>query len=130
MPKITKRVVDSAAPTDGKRLLLWDDELKGFGLLILPSGAKTYIANYRVGGRGDTRTGRRGRAGVSGGPGAAEGPVRTLGAVLSWAVSRKLIDAIPAKGVPLLRLRKRDAWLTADELSRLVETVETMQDAA
>ena len=61
MPKITKRVVDSAAATDGKRLLLWDDELKGFGLLVLPSGVKTYIANYRVGGRLQRQTiGRHG----------------------------------------------------------------------
>jgi len=32
--------------------------------------------------------------------------------------------------VPLLKLRKLDVSLTADDLSRLVETVETMQDAA
>ncbi len=242
MPKITKRVVDSAAATDGKRLLLWDDELKGFGLLILPTGVKTYIANYRVGGRlqrqtigrhgvltpeqardrarkilasvadghdpvaekreadragmtiaelvelylaegpidrpnkkastwatdrsnltrhvvpllgkrparsltqsdvakfqadvaagrnkADVKTKKRGRAIIAGGPGTAARSLGTLSAVLSWAVGRKLIDANPAKGVPLLRLRKRDASLTADELSRLVETVETMQDAA
>src|SRR6266571_2645111 len=61
MPKITKRVVDSAAAVKGKRLLLWDDELKGFGLLILPSGVKAYIANYRVGGRLQRQTiGRHG----------------------------------------------------------------------
>src|SRR6266851_8163444 len=242
MPKITKRVVDSAAATDGKRLLLWDDELKGFGLLILPTGVKTYIANYRVGGRlqrqtigrhgvltpeqardrarkilasvadghdpvaekreadragmtiaelvelylaegpidrpnkkastwatdrsnltrhvvpllgkrparsltqsdvakfqadvaagrnkADVKTKKRGRAIIAGGPGTAARSLGTRSAVLTWAVGRKLIDANPAKGVPLLRLRKRDASLTADELSRLVETVETMQDAA
>jgi integrase len=61
MPKITKRVVDSAAAPDGNRLLLWDDELKGFGLLVLPSGVKTYIANYRVAGRLQRQTiGRHG----------------------------------------------------------------------
>ncbi len=32
--------------------------------------------------------------------------------------------------MPLLKLRKLDVSLTADDLSRLVETVETMQDAA
>src|SRR6266581_4431014 len=61
MPKITKRIVDSADAPDGKRLLLWDDELKGFGLLVLPSGVKTYIANYRVAGRLQRQTiGRHG----------------------------------------------------------------------
>jgi integrase len=242
MPKITKRVVDSVAATDGRRLLLWDDELKGFGLLVLPSGVKTYIANYRVGGRlqrqtigrhgvltpeqardrarkilgtvadgrdpvaekredlsakmtvaelgdlylaegpidrpnkkastwatdasnlrrhvvpllgkrparslsqpeiakfqadvaagrnkADVKTKKRGRALVAGGPGTAARSLGTLSAVLSWAVGRKLIDSNPARGVPLLKMRKRDASLTADELSRLVETVEAMQDAA
>jgi len=61
VPKITKRLVDSIAATDGKRTLLWDDELKGFGLLALPSGVKTYVANYRVGSRLQRQTiGRHG----------------------------------------------------------------------
>ncbi|HWB49133.1 MAG TPA: tyrosine-type recombinase/integrase [Stellaceae bacterium] len=50
MPKITKQFVDKAAPTDGKRTVFWDDSLKGFGLVVQPSGVKTYVANYRVGG--------------------------------------------------------------------------------
>ncbi|WP_233902114.1 Arm DNA-binding domain-containing protein [Paracoccus denitrificans] len=37
MTKITKRSVDAAAPT-GQEFFLWDEELKGFGLRIYPSG--------------------------------------------------------------------------------------------
>lgn len=50
MSKITKRSVDAATPTD-KEFFLWDDELKGFGLRVYPSGRKMYLAQFRVGGR-------------------------------------------------------------------------------
>jgi integrase len=50
LPKISKRVVDAAQPTaDGKRYTLWDDTLKGFGLLVLPSGVKSFVFDYRNG---------------------------------------------------------------------------------
>jgi len=51
MPRITKQFVDRAVATDGRRALFWDEALKGFGLLVLPSGVKTYVANYRINGR-------------------------------------------------------------------------------
>jgi hypothetical protein len=47
-----QRVVDSAIPTPGRELFVWDEELRGFGLRVLPSGAKSYILQYRTGGRG------------------------------------------------------------------------------
>lgn len=46
MTKISKRFVDAAQSTD-KRYILWDDALKGFGLLVLPTGVKSYVFNYR-----------------------------------------------------------------------------------
>jgi integrase len=45
--KLTKRVVDDAKPGP-KRYVVWDVEIKGFGLLVLPSGVKSYIFNYRT----------------------------------------------------------------------------------
>lgn len=50
MTKITKRSVDAATPAD-KEFFLWDDELKGFGLRVYPSGRKMYLAQFRAGGR-------------------------------------------------------------------------------
>ena len=44
--KITKRVVDAFEPT-GKLEYVWDSEVKGFGLIITPAGAKSFILNYR-----------------------------------------------------------------------------------
>ena len=48
MPKLTKRAVDAADADPGRRFYVWDADLKGFGLLVLPSGVKTYIFNYRT----------------------------------------------------------------------------------
>jgi integrase len=47
---ITKRAVDTFATT-GATSFLWDQEVKGFGLKVTPSGGRTYVYQYRVGGR-------------------------------------------------------------------------------
>ncbi len=47
---ITKRTVDAAKPASAN-VFLWDDQLRGFGLKITPTGAKSYIYAYRLGGR-------------------------------------------------------------------------------
>lgn len=48
--KITKRTVDSLSAASDDRLL-WDAEVKGFGVRCRPSGAKHYVLKMRVGGR-------------------------------------------------------------------------------
>jgi integrase len=50
MPNLTKRVVDSFLPAL-KDIIHFDEEIKGFGVRILPSGQKTYLVQYRDGGR-------------------------------------------------------------------------------
>jgi integrase len=47
MPKIGKRCVDSAG-VEAERYIVWDDEIKGFGLLVLPTGVKSYLYQYRT----------------------------------------------------------------------------------
>jgi integrase len=47
MPKITKRFVESIVPDASKILKHWDTDLKGFGVLVLPSGRCTYCVKYR-----------------------------------------------------------------------------------
>ena len=47
--RLSKRAVDLAKP-EPKRFTIWDVELKGFGLVVQPSGVKSYIVRYRIGG--------------------------------------------------------------------------------
>jgi integrase len=46
MPKLTKRGID-AVPADTPRKILWDSEIKGFGVIFLPSGVRSFVAQYR-----------------------------------------------------------------------------------
>ena len=50
MPRITKRTVDALVPAERERIV-WDDEIKGFGVRVHPSGRKVYIVKYRHEGR-------------------------------------------------------------------------------
>lgn len=50
MTKLTKRVTEGAAAT-GQEYTIWDDEIPGFGLRVLPSGRRNYMIQYRVGTR-------------------------------------------------------------------------------
>jgi len=47
---ITKRAVDALAATN-RTEFLWDDTLSGFGVRITSNGAKSYVYQYRTGGR-------------------------------------------------------------------------------
>lgn len=46
MTKITKRFVEAIKPGD-RDVVAWDGELRGFGLRVKPSGARSYIVQYR-----------------------------------------------------------------------------------
>jgi integrase len=52
--KITKRAVDALKPaSDGSEAVIWDTEVKGFGVRAQRGGSRSYILHYRVGtGRG------------------------------------------------------------------------------
>jgi integrase len=64
MTRLTKRTVDALSVT-GKEYFVWDDEIPGFGVRVLPSGRKSYVVQYKVGGRrGATRRKSLGPHGV------------------------------------------------------------------
>ncbi|MFY8093267.1 MAG: tyrosine-type recombinase/integrase [Niveispirillum sp.] len=50
MPKLTKRIIDSAEPKDTD-YFIWDEEIPGFGVRVLRTGKKSYVIQYRAGGR-------------------------------------------------------------------------------
>ncbi|MFO0911315.1 MAG: tyrosine-type recombinase/integrase [Pirellulales bacterium] len=48
MPKITKKLIDSLRPSaDGSELQVWDSEIRGFGVRVMPSGVASYFVFYR-----------------------------------------------------------------------------------
>ena len=55
---IAKRAIDSLEPGD-KPWIAWDDRLTGFGVLVHPSGVKSFIVNYRLGSGGRTAPNKR-----------------------------------------------------------------------
>ncbi len=61
MPRLTKRTVE-ALPVKPENYFVWDDEVKGFGVRVMPSGTRTYQVQYRKGGR--TRRASIGRHGT------------------------------------------------------------------
>lgn len=55
--RIKKESVDSVeTPGAGTRAYLWDDRLKGFGVMVTPAGTRCFLIQYKIGGRaGKTR---------------------------------------------------------------------------
>ena len=50
--RLTKSIVDDAPlPPSGKRTMIWDADVKGFGVRITANGVRTYLLRYRMGGR-------------------------------------------------------------------------------
>ena len=47
MQKLTKKFIESVAPTDRDQYL-WDQTIPGFGVRIFPSGKRSYVVQYRM----------------------------------------------------------------------------------
>ncbi|MCH8999611.1 MAG: integrase family protein [Proteobacteria bacterium] len=45
--RLTKRTVDAARPA-AREYVLWDTDIKGFGLKVTPAGRKSYLLKYRT----------------------------------------------------------------------------------
>jgi integrase len=53
-----------------------------------------------------------------------------LGALLQFAADRKLVSGNPARGVPLLKLERKQRFLSEAEVGRLADTIAAMERAA
>ncbi len=51
MPRLTDQIVKKTLPPLRGQAVLWDDDLKGFGLRVTPRGAKAFVLDYRAHGR-------------------------------------------------------------------------------
>jgi integrase len=45
--KLTKRAIDSTKIDPDREQVFWDDELPGFGMRVKPTGAKSFLVQYR-----------------------------------------------------------------------------------
>jgi integrase len=45
--KLTKRTIDAIRPDPHHERFVWDDEVRGFGLRLKPSGLRSFIVQYR-----------------------------------------------------------------------------------
>ena len=102
MPRLTKRTVDAAKPEAGQRFIVWDSTIKGFGLLVLPSGIKSYFLQYR------TAEGRSRRATI--------GRHGSFTPTEARKRAEEMHRAVRAGGDPLAERRARRDALTVGEL--------------
>lgn len=49
--KLTKRTVEAVAVPAKGRVFLWDETLKGFGVMVTHKNKRSYVVQYRIGGR-------------------------------------------------------------------------------
>ncbi len=77
--------------------------------------------------KADIKTKKRGRAIVEGGRGTAARSLAVLGAMLEFAVGRKLIPANPAKGVKLFKPATKERFLSETELAALADAMAAME---
>jgi integrase len=63
MAKLSKTTIERIQPDPDRDVFIWDEELRGFGLRVKPSGVKTFLVQYRNK-HGRSRRYRLGRYGV------------------------------------------------------------------
>lgn len=92
--RITKRAVEAVpTPLGSSRSYLWDDQLKGFGLMVTARGSRSYLVQYRIGGRGAPT--RRYTIGKHGSPWTADRARLRAADVLELV--RKRVDPLDAE---------------------------------
>lgn len=105
--RLTKLQIEKAKydpnSTQRARCILWDTEVRGFGLRIYPSGAKTFIISYRCQGRKRLMT---------------LGPYGVLTLEQARANARKKLIEVLEGGDPLAARKNKDRAETVSKLCK------------
>jgi integrase len=127
MPKLTKRFVESVKPGTADQVI-FDDEVPGFGLRVLPSGVRSYLVQYRnkqgrsrrltIGRHGKVTadSARKDALRIFDAVRAGQDPVAERRAYIDAPVVNDLLDRYIAEHV-----EKRNRPRTRAEIKRLVE---------
>jgi len=99
--RLTKRAVE-AAEVQSAEYMLWDGELPGFGVRIMPSGRRSYLVQYR--------TGRRSRR-------ITLGPHGVLTADQARGMAIEALAEVRSGGDPAGERKERRSALTVHELA-------------
>ena len=132
MAKITKRTVDALAGQERERVV-WDDDLKGFGVRVHPSGRKVYIVKTRYRGRVIKMTiGPHGAVTPSYMRDTPYQANRTLGVLSKMFNLAELWDlrpdgSNPCRHVRRFREEKRERFLSDVEYQRLGEALKAIE---
>ena len=118
--KITKRSVDAIVkPADASgRAYLWDTKLKGFGVMVTHKDVRSYLVQYRIGGRGSKT--RRETIGQHGNPWTAELASDRAAELLEQV--RRGIDPFEAKRERLANEREGRADATRFAFSAVADS--------
>lgn len=76
----------------------------------------------------DAMVGLRSRSIVRGGQGTAARALAAFGAMMTWAVERKLVTENPVRGVETYKGKKKDRFLSESEVSRLNRALVSLVD--
>ena len=112
----------STLATDESRILRHIKPLLGKKRVqaVTPDDVERFLHDVAAGKTAvDMRTGRRGRAIVEGGRGAATRTVGLLGGVFAFAVRRKLRPDNPVRGVQRFKDGRNERYLSGEEIARL-----------
>lgn len=127
MAKLTKKSIDAAKPGPSQTFL-WDSELKGFGLLTMPSGIKSFVLQYRnAAGRSRRMTlGRYGALTVDQARALAADALAKVRGGADPMASRQRLRAAPTVSALLDKylaehVKVHNSARTAEEVTRLVE---------
>lgn len=101
MARLTKRTVDGLKPAD-KEFFVWDEDMPGFGIRVMPTGHKGYLIQYRDA-NGRTRRQSLGRHG-------------TVTADEARTEARELLSAAARGHNPVEENKRRRAAPTVAEL--------------